>query len=191
MKHIALIGIDGAGKTSLAERLHDYINSLYKDKVIIARSDKLNSDVLKEMERQGDYKVSDELRLTAYAFDLSIKYMQIANRSELNFVIWDRYFYCLYAYFAALNVDLSQARKITSIMPTPDYTIFLDIDVATAIKRIIHRNEMQKKDENNDYLMKVREEYKKIASDSRIIAVNAALSEEEILSTVLKYIFKK
>ncbi|WOO34826.1 deoxynucleoside kinase [Anaerocolumna sp. AGMB13020] len=190
MKHIALIGIDGSGKSSLAGQLQHYLTKTCNYKVLIATSNKMNSTVLKAIENKTGRKVSDELRLTAFAFDLAIKYQQVADMQELDFIIWDRYYYCLFAYFTALNTDLSSVREITTIMPVPDYTFFLEIDVETALDRIEQRGEPQKKEESYDYLKAVQREYIQIMKDSNAVTLNTGCPRDELLKVALKHILQ-
>lgn len=190
MKHIALIGIDGSGKSSLAAQLQHYLTETCNYKVLIAASDKMNSAVLKAIENKTGRKVSDELRLTAFAFDLAIKYQQVADMQELDFIMWDRYYYCLFAYFSALNTDLGSVREIISIMPVPDCTFFLDIDVPTALERIEQRGEPQKKEESYDYLKAVQREYMQIIKGSNAVTVNTDCPREELLKVAVKHILQ-
>jgi thymidylate kinase len=188
MKHIALIGIDGAGKTTLADMLYRSLADRYRDRVIIARSDRSNSSVFREVEARGEFCIGDDVRLLGYALDLAGKYMQVVRKQEIEFVIWDRYSYCLNAYFSALNIDLTSAAAILSLMHIPEHVFLLDIDARLAIRRMERRREDRKPEENPAFLSAVREAYLRIAEGSNIKIIDATLPEEEILESVLKQI---
>lgn len=180
MKNIVIIGIDGAGKSTQSAML----KKAFKEKNIsssVVKGDGANCCVFDEIEKYEQKVIESRTRLLGYALDFSYRHIELKKHSNNKTVfIWDRYTYCLTAYFLALGVDIDEASIILSILPKPDITLLLDIDAEYALKRLNEGRKKIKPEENIDYLSKVRLQYLELAKKNNIKIINALDTVENI-----------
>lgn len=191
MKHIAIVGIDGAGKTTLMNRLGSWLSEECGRSCYFARTDRGNAKVLEGVEAGKGIIFSDSVRLMAYAFDLALKYIQVANMKGIDVVIWDRYTFCLDAYFLALGVDTTQARAVLAAIERPDIVLWLDVDPNIACQRIIKREGKCKPLENEEYLKIVREVYWNMERENSFARIDACLPPDDVFYAAKSIISEK
>lgn len=191
MKQIAIVGIDGAGKTMLVNRIGRWLAEECGKSYYIARTDRINAKVLERAEAAGGIVFSDSVRLMAFAYDLALKYIQVANMRDIDFVIWDRYTFCLDAYFSALGLDTTQAMAILAATECPDIVLWLDVDPNIACQRIKRREGKCKPLENVEYLKIVREAYRNMEQEYFFERIDACLSPDDVFYAAKSIIWKK
>lgn len=184
MKQIAIVGIDGCGKTTLADSLYKWLSEECGKCCFLARTDRANSSILAKAEKSMGAPIPDSVRLTAYALDLAAKSIQVSQLCEPDYVIWDRFSICLEAYFEALDVQLAPIKGILSLLECPNYLFWLDVNPHIALQRIALRGGIPKALENEAYLGKVRRAYAKREDAYRISRIDASLPLEKVFEAV-------
>ncbi|KAF6628179.1 dTMP kinase [Paenibacillus polymyxa] len=186
MQSIAFIGIDGAGKTSLAGMISNELTKRgYRSKKLHIKS--FNQEVLRHMEQHRPGLVQEELKLVASTLDLLYRSIHLQTQ-QYDFVIWDRYYYCLQAYYRALNIHIPWQESLFSFLNPPNLTFILKIEPTEAVNRLQNRNEPIKPLENINYLSKVTAEYKKMCIKYNFITLDASLSLDDLKKQILSYL---
>jgi dTMP kinase len=182
---IAIEGIDGAGKSSIAKYLKEelekrsYRVALFKEPSNSPWGMKIKSMHLKPEE---------ELEL----FILDRKYDVVNNiipaLKQKKIVIMDRYYYSTIAYQGALGLDVDEIRKRNEeIAPKPDMVIILDLDPQKAIQRISKRGKLDRFEDIN-YLKKVREIF---LSMKNAIVIDASVDLDKVRQKILNLILDR
>ncbi|MBK79549.1 MAG: dTMP kinase [Gammaproteobacteria bacterium] len=162
---IAVCGIDGCGKSTLAEAL---VRALNSDGVPAKVVRTLSSD-------SAFFEAYTRLLEHGSKVDLSVLSALLAFERVRNTVEWiepaltdgvtcvcDRYLWTEQAYSSARGVETAAGHwdQFCSIVPIPDLTILVDVPGDLAMKRIHQRGgAIYEFQENRDLLNRVREEY--------------------------------
>jgi len=194
-KLIYICGIDGAGKTTLAQNLTNIISK--NNKTVLVPSSK-NSIFIPELEivsaklnktRQECFSAT--FRGCVWALELinkSINYIEPALK-EYKTVIVDRYTICnrVYTYLNDKE-SLKIIDKLHSSLPKPDIIIHLDLDWKEAWRRILKRGEPLSPKEKPEKLKEAAELYKKMINDLDVnyIALNSSLPQQTLLDEAIK-----
>ncbi len=198
-KFITLDGIDGCGKSSIAESLFRALEEQGKD-VILTRepTDSWIGEAVKRSISEDHPALTEAFLFMA---DRATHSKEIVEWLEADrMVICDRYADSTISYQAAsLSLEgfdgdpFEWLKGISDLyVLTPDLTILLDLDPGVAMERIQLREKITKF-ENQDFLTKVRENFLRLAEmEDRIKIVDAspplsAVAEEveRVLRTVL------
>jgi dTMP kinase len=134
---IALEGIDGCGKTTLASSMDGMTIGRHK----ITRGGEFLSPLGSQL-RANLPRLTPLEKVYWFAADRASTLMHLAKELDSGVIVWDRYVDSARAYRRA-EVELGQAdRSILSILesvnvafPVPDLTIFLDVSVHVAMER--------------------------------------------------------
>jgi dTMP kinase len=87
-------------------------------------------------------------------------------------IVWDRGPLCYRAYSDAYNAENRFTAHLHELLPRPDLTILLDVDVDIASQRIkARRSKAAKSDEAPDFLTRVRESYLRLAKATKDVAI--------------------
>jgi len=174
---IAVEGIDGAGKTTVANYIRDFLKKLgFKAEVLKEPSDSEYGRILKSGGRLDPQK---ELELFILDRREDVVRNILPRLEKCVTVIMDRYYYSTVAYQGALGIDPEEILRINEeFAPKPDLTILLDVPPEIAVERI-KRTRKPTKFEDLEYLKKVREIYLSLESDE-IRRVDASKPIEEV-----------
>jgi dTMP kinase len=195
-RYIAIEGIDGSGKTTIANLLYNKLSIKY-NKVILMKepydndlSKKIKEIILKEHEKNLDYGYLLALLFTA---DRSIKNIDLKKYLNNNYIIIsDRSIYSTFSYQILYEgMDINWLKCISKHIIRPDITFILDIDPKIAIERINLRGKNITNYENIEVLKKVRENFlklKEIFPEDNIVYINGEEKPEEILNKILNII---
>ncbi|MFP3256326.1 MAG: dTMP kinase [Candidatus Nanopusillus acidilobi] len=195
-KYIAIEGIDGSGKTTIANLLYNELSKKY-NKIILMKepydkdlSKKIKEIILKEHEKNLDYGYLLALLFTA---DRSIKNIDLKKYlNEGYIIISDRSIYSSFSYQILYEgIDIEWLKCISKYIIRPDITFVLDIDPKIAMERINSRGKSLTSYENIEFLKKVRENFlklKEIFPEDNIIYINGEEKPEEILNKILNII---
>jgi len=190
---IAVEGIDGAGKTTIAKHLCDFLSKRGHSCVVFKEpSDSIYGRIIKSLKS----RLSPERELELFLLDREIDVRERINPAleEGKIVIMDRYYYSNIAYQSACGLKEEMIKELNErIAPKPDLVILLDISPSKALERIKNRENLSVF-ERREYLEKVREKFLKIA-DERTVIIDAEkeleIVKREVEKVVMKHIEEK
>ncbi|MCC5447230.1 dTMP kinase [Candidatus Nanobsidianus stetteri] len=197
-RYIAIEGIDGSGKTTIANLLYNELSKRY-DKIILVKepydndlSKKIKEIILKEHEKNLDYGYLLALLFTA---DRSIKNIDLKKYLNDDYiVISDRSIYSTFSYQILYEgIDIEWLKCVSKYIIRPDITFILDVDPKIAVERVNSRGKNITSYENIEFLRKVRENFlklKEIFPEDNIIYIDGEEKPEEILKKILSIIEK-
>lgn len=167
-KFIIFEGIDGCGKSTQAKILCDKLNELGHDAVLTNEPYKNKSlkkrEDLSPLERQKFF-VEDRL--------VHLKEFIIPNlQKEIN-VVSDRYCFSTVAYGMSEGVPQKELMDLHSVILgedfiIPDLTIFVDLEVEEAVKRLNCRNDECGYFEKEEKLRPIRKAYLDLYGDEEL-----------------------
>ena len=173
-KLITFEGIDGSGKSTQIKLISD-----------ILHKNNINNIVIRE---PGGTKISEKIRDILLDNDNTIsKYTEallfLSSRSQLVnevirpaldrgcYILCDRYIDSTIAYQGyGRGIDLSQIKVLNDLAIEsiyPDITFILDINVNTSLSRRLTKSKDRMEQVNENFLIKVRKAYLKIADDDK------------------------
>lgn len=188
---IAFEGIDGAGKSTQARKLSQYLKDKgYQSILLHEPSNSRYGLKLKESALNGRHDPHEELKYFIEDRKLDVQ-NNIKPALEANkIVIMDRYYFSTIAYQGAAEINIDHIRKLNEkFAPRPDLTIILDVAPTIGLSRIQnHRNDSPNHFEKREYLEKVRQFFKKM-EDPSVQIIDGARDvnkvSEEIINMVL------
>lgn len=185
---IAVEGIDGSGKTTVANFLSSYLKTIGYDVLLLKEpSDSIYGQKIRNSEKR--LPAEEELMLFLLDREIDVKERIKPALESGKIVVMDRYYYSNIAYQSARGIDAEKIRQLNEkFAPKPDLVILLDVSPETALRRIKPRGRITAF-EARDYLEKVRQNFLKIADD-RTVVVNAEKQIEEVKKDVLGIVKK-
>jgi len=186
---IAIEGIDGAGKTTLARKLEKWLESRgYSVEVIKEPGNSVWGQKIRESyDRVLDAREELELFLKDREENVRRKILPALKKGTI--VIMDRYYYSTMAYQGARGIDVEEIRRRNEeIAPKPDAVLLLDCEPELCFERIRRRGKTNRF-ERLEYLRRVREKFLEIAKkDERVRVIDASKSEEEVFEEARKVV---
>jgi dTMP kinase len=190
---IVLEGIDGAGKSTLGNRIRDALIAKGRD---VSVTQEPTHDEIGSIIRSGSVKgISQAAEALLFVADRAVHTERITKLVENGHdVICDRYFASTVAYQSApLNgVALEMDWLVELNLPVirePDVTFLLDIDPDKGMDRIAGRGEKSKFEES-EYLRHVRSGYLELAEEFGFKVIDASKGADEVFSEVMSEIEK-
>jgi len=195
-RYIAIEGIDGSGKTTIANLLYSKLSEKYNKITLLKEpydndlSKKIKEIISKEHEKNLDYGYLLALLFTA---DRSIKNIDLKKYLNSDYIIIsDRSIYSTFSYQILYEgIDIEWLKCVSKYIIRPDITFILDVDPRIAVERINSRNKNITSYENTEFLKKVRENFlklKEIFPDDNIIYIDGKEKPEKILDKILNII---
>lgn len=183
---VTLEGIDGSGKTTVWETLHEEFPeaTFTREPTETWYGEAVNRSIADE---DADPLAELFLYTADHAAHLSETVRPALDRGEL--VISDRYSDSRYAYQGAtleelLDEPMQYVQDVHEPFTVlPDLTIYFDIDPETAARRSGKTNKF----EQDRYLSRVRDNYERLIDDDpgRFVRIDATNSQEAVLEEVL------
>ena len=189
---IAIEGIDGSGKTTVARFLRDVLTKLGYPVVLFKEPTDSEWGIKIKESYDSRLKPEEELELFLKDREYDVRENIIPSLKQGKIVIMDRYYFSTIAYQGALGFDPEELREMNEkIAPKPDLLFILDIPPEKAISRVKKRGDRPNDFERMEYLRKVREIFLS-ARDAIIIDATKDLEEikREILDKTLQKLGK-
>ena len=187
---IVFEGIDGLGKTTQITLLtQKYMEQGFP---LVRTKEPTNGKYgrqIREIEKHGRHKISLEEELNLFMKDREehVSEVILPALEKKQIIVSDRYYYSTIAYQGALGMDQSRIKEMNEPrFPKPDMVILLDASPAIGISRIESGRQEKTNQgyEQEDYLHKVREIFKKLYIDPVIHEIDAAATEEVIYQKI-------
>ncbi|MCX7822141.1 MAG: dTMP kinase [Syntrophobacterales bacterium] len=198
---ISLEGIDGSGKSSLAEWLKSHLEGFGLNTVLLREpgSTKLG-EVLREFLLQNFHEASypwtDALLFYAVRVENLYRNIYPAIRSG-RWVLLDRFQDATIAYQGyGQGLDIEKLEAIYNLITdgfTPDWTILLDCSPDVAWERLRNREHVRTRWEQKEFIELVREGYLELAKkySNRITVVDGTRSMTEVRMSVEKLLLER
>jgi dTMP kinase len=165
---IAFEGIDGAGKTTFAQRVASYFSSLGRE--VVVSHEPTNGPwgrKLRESAATGRMSAEEELDCLLRDRRCHVEELIRPALDEGKVVILDRYYFSTMAYQGTRGIDPVTIRQMNEeFAPIPDHLVILDLDVDTALTRIGGRGDTANHFERKDSLQLCRDFFLSLASES-------------------------
>jgi dTMP kinase len=179
---IAVEGIDGSGKTTIARYIKEILET--KGLKCVLLKEPGDSTYGKKI-RESKLRLEKEEELKLFILDRieDVNKNILPALKEGKVVIMDRYYLSNIAYQSVRGIDAEKIRKMNEkIAPKPDLVILLDVDPEVGLERVKKRGKLTPFEEP-EYLKKVREAFVRNA-DSRTVIVDANRPLEEVKKEV-------
>ena len=185
---IVIEGVDGTGKTTLAEGIKSRLSEIGRSAITTAEP---TDGPVGRLLRQG---VTDDPRAEALLF-VSDRSMHTGDiREHLaagETVICDRYYASTLAYQAASGTGVSETwlRAMNDeVIERPDFVFLLDADPELCSARIDSRGGERSRFEHLEFQKLVRENYLRIAEEDEFTIIDASQAPEKVLDEVFAHI---
>jgi len=189
---IVIEGIDGCGKTTVAENLKKKLEEKgYK--VFLTKEPynlkirELIRDIIEKEHELDEYH--GKVLALLFAADRHLHQLEIKKKiSEGYIVISDRYYHSSFVYqvlYKGVTIDF--IKTITPFLVKPDYVFILDVPVEVAIDRLSIRDKRTKYEEK-EILEKARKNYlniKNVLTDEKIFIINNNRNVDETIREIL------
>ncbi len=194
-KLIAFCGIDGSGKTTQIHLLEQYLAIHSINYITVKQPSNFyreNHHVRKKIDENNENCSLFFLALLSAADRMLQQFQIIGPALEAgNIVIMDRYVYSAYAYMKARGInDEVWLRNINKFAIKPDVVFYIDIEPSFALDRIINRDGISKKKEEQhlETMKKVRDNFINLCGEFPIIKIDGELDKIDIHKTILNII---
>lgn len=185
---IAIEGIDGAGKTTLARTLGDELTrqgakvSLSKEPTTGPWGMKMRHSAA-----EGRLTPEEELRLLILDRQQHVEELIAPALAEGGIVILDRYFPSNVAYQGAAGIPVNQVMEVNAFAPRPDLLLLLDLPPAIGLGRIRARGDAPNHFETNDNLERCREIFRSLDLP-RTVVVDATASAASVAEQAMLHV---
>lgn len=182
---IAVDGIDGAGKTTLAHALGAALGesgvpvTVSKEPTAGPWGMKLRTSAL-----HGRLSVHDELKYLVLDRRQHVEELIAPSLERGEIVILDRYFPSTVAYQGAAGLPVDELMDANAFAPRPDLLALLDVDPAIGLARIRSRGDMPNYFETLDNLERCREIFLSLGDLPYARVVDASKSPSEVFNEV-------
>ena len=188
---IAIEGLDGSGKTTIAKRLVDlltargykaiYTYEPYSDEFI---------EILNSIGRKMGALFEALIMAADRYYHLKEVIEPAVNAGMI--VVTDRYYYSSLAYQGAKGADLAWIRELNKFAIVPSVAIYLDIDPEAGLKRKAGRpSRVEYLQENLRILEKARQIYMDMVESGELLYVDASSSIDEVLRKCVRLLCVK
>ena len=194
---ITFSGIDGAGKTTLAALLAEWLGTsgglgpVRLDKLITSEGEFFHH--LKAL-IDGEPDLDPHIQSSLFAFE-RYRTANVVLRpllAEHDAIILDRYLYCDLAYNRARGLDVSLAYRLLKYVPTPDAAFVVDVPVELAMKRLADRGRpLWPFQENEPLLRATRTEFLRLAEELGLAVIDGSRPRERSLAAMVRVLRDK
>jgi dTMP kinase len=168
---VAIEGIDGTGKSTLAGALADALRRRGEDVVVSFEPTKGKyGRQVRELAVTGREGVTPEREAELFTLDRFEHVRDVIEPALAagKTVILDRYFYSTMAYQGARGLDPIKIEEANAFAPKPDLLVLLDLTVAEALERIMKkRGSIPDHFEGKEYLTQVSKQFENLERRAR------------------------
>ncbi len=198
---ITFEGIDGSGKTTIINKLKEYLESKNQKVFVTTETKSNNSDFIKKIREilMFNKDISSYTELLLFEALRRDHYEKVIKKKldEGFIVICDRYIDSSIVYQGMKGLSKKKIKVLNNFATDktiPKITFLLDIDVSESRKRIKNRDEEKTKFDEYDenFFIKTREEYFKLykKNKKRIKIINSS-KEPKLVFNEIKEEIKK
>ncbi len=203
---IAVVGIDGTGKTSAVNHLARILSKKRRVQVITmapreetmrTKTGKRITGFLEKMNKKSD-KTKDKLYvgISQVIMNKLLPWVRLAKERNSDIVIYERHPRIDYKVYGDyyLTRGISRIEEHLSGIPKPDIVVYLDADSEIAIKRILARQKKENRflhphEENVELLKMAKDRFNKVlgeleVSGIKIIRIDANKPLKDMLKEV-------
>jgi dTMP kinase len=183
---IAIEGIDGAGKTTLAHHVQEKLQALH---FAVVRTREPTSghwgQILRDSALTGRLSLEEELEAFINDRKEHVDKVIIPELEAGKVVIVDRYYFSTMAYQGARGIDPDEIRRRNEVFaPEPDLLVILDLEPKTGLERIRTRGDRATHFERTRTLARAREIFRAIQKPY-LFRVDAGQPVEAICDSVV------
>lgn len=190
---VAIEGIDGSGKTTVAKKLVEKLKELgYRAEYTYEPFSSPFSEALRKyIEEEGGAEA--EIETLAMALDRLFHVKKVIEPLLKNgcIVITDRYIHSSLAYQGARGIDIEWIKTVNKYAIEPHLVIYLRVPLEIALERIKKKESRWKYFEDISRLKKVQEMYELFASQGALIAIDATQNIDKVVEQCLRIILIK
>jgi dTMP kinase len=209
-RFIALEGLDGSGKTVQVKPLKDYFEKNGK-RVILARAPRKDEGLLGAINQKI---LREKLIIPKQAFQYLFTADYIMQMEDIiipalkngdvvltdRFVGWSAVAYGIWEQDEKYDISIAQSILAAHGVFTksyqliiPDMTLYLEVPITTAVKRLSEKGEAKEVYEEEKTLMKIRKGYKWLLQEfpEEFTIIDAERTIEEVTKDMIKVIEKK
>jgi dTMP kinase len=185
---VAIEGIDGAGKTTLAHRLGAMLNAAgITTQVSKEPTTGPWGMKMRESAAAGRLDADDELRYLLLDRQAHVAELIAPALARGELVILDRYYPSTVAYQGAAGLDVHALLDANAFAPKPDLLLVLDLEPAVGLARIRARGDKPNHFENTDNLTRCREIFTR-PDLLQATVIDASASADQVFAQALRYI---
>lgn len=193
-KFIVFEGIDGAGKTTQAKLLYEFLKE--KNVPVVLTKEPTDGKI----GRLLNYFLNKEEKINNYALQLlftadradHLEKVILPNLKKGKTIICDRYFFSTIAYGLLEINDFFWLKTLNKNFPVPHITFFLDLPVEESLKRIRKKRKYLSLFEKEKVLKKIRQNYLFLKNKfPGVKMINGQLSINEIFEIIKKILFSE
>jgi dTMP kinase len=184
---IAIEGIDGTGKSTQAQLLHDCL-AAHHFKVIRTKEPTTGKwgQMLRDSAVTGRLSIEEEVETFIKDRHEHVDTKILPHLRDGFVVIVDRYYFSTAAYQGARGIDPGRLiRRNEEFAPEPDLLVLMDLDVGQGLERVRGRGERADHFEQTDALRRVREIFLGIKKPY-LRKIDASRAPEAISAEILR-----
>ncbi len=192
---ITFCGLDGCGKTTMIKRLAEELSVGY-DVVLTKQPTNAvrNSEIFRTYMDEPDHSTYDYRSLSLLAASDRVQHVNKVIAPELEagkVVISDRYFYSCIANLHARGFKSDKwIYEIARWLIRPDVSVFIDVPVHTAVRRVRTRPEECDRYIDMELQYALRHEYNHICRTNNGLLVRGDISPDESYNIIKNNILK-
>lgn len=195
---IAIEGMDGSGKGTLAKKLFQHYKTLTKKTILTAEpspspAGKKIRALLKKKQANLQKKAETFLKLFLEDRKHHVKKTILPALRKGAIVICDRYKHSTIAFQSLQGIPTQKIIALHKKLPTPNLTLILDLPPKTALKRIHKRAKHRELFEKLEFMQNLRKKYlslSKLLPKENIKTINASAPQQQVFARAAREIEK-
>lgn len=179
---VAIDGIDGAGKTTLAHHLAEMLRG-FGNTVTCTKEPTAGpwGQRLRDSAHAGRLSVAEEVELFRRDRAEHVEQVIAPALARGEVVVLDRYYYSTAAYQGAAGADYAAILADSEAFPRPHVALLLDVPVETGLARIRARGDTPNRFEDAAALEAARAHFLAMESRPELVRIDASLPADEVL----------